>query len=203
LANIGKGGRRPRGRASIAICALSAILGIVLAKSALADPPPWSRASTAAAENQLAYRFPAGLKDGRCRPEMFKGKKVGGLAGAARPSLSTSKSLGRRAIRESLDGTALGVLMAAVGGNPKSSKLSRREEICFSQSFEHVPDRRTVAWSDRKLGVHYSVIPMRTLRTSDDHFCREYAAKATLNGHSADVYGTACRQPDGRWFLVD
>jgi surface antigen len=93
--------------------------------------------------------------------------------------------------------------MAAVAPRNKVRVLARRETICFSQSFEYIPDRKTVAWSDKKVAVYYSVMPLRTLRTSDGHVCREYTAKAAVNGHAADVYGTACRDSDGRWLLID
>jgi surface antigen len=134
---------------------------------------------------------------------MFNATEVASLANAARKGLSRARPPAVKGRSAPMDGTALGALMATLGDDRSGLTLTRREAICFSQSFEHVPDRRTVAWFDAATAVHYSVVPMRTLRTSDGHFCREYTAKATLNGHAADVYGTACRQSDGRWVLID
>lgn len=173
--------------------------------SAAAEPPPWAQSARLPPETSQkhAHRVPPGLKDGRCRPEMFKASKVAGLGNAARRSLSAPRRKGVSRRTEPMDGTALGALMAAIGTGNRNPVLSRRETVCFSQSFEHVPDRKTVAWSDRKLAVYYSVMPLRTLRTSDGHVCREYTAKATVNGHAADVYGTACRDSEGRWLLID
>lgn len=189
-------------------CLLAAALLPGTAGLAVADPPPWIQTAhtpetRAPARTQLAYRFPAGLKDGRCRPEMFKAAKVAGLANAARKGLSRTRRTGVKGRADPMDGTALGALMAALGDDGKGSTLNRREVVCFSQSFEHIPDRSIVAWFDAATAVHYSLMPIRTLRTSDGQFCREYTAKATLNGHAADVYGTACRRPDGRWALID
>lgn len=184
-------------------CLLAGALLPALSGLAAAEPPPWVQTAHAPAQTQLSYRFPAGLKDGRCRPEMFKATAVAGLANAARKGLSRARRPAVKGRSAPMDGTALGALMATLGDDRSGSTLDRREVICFSESFEHIPDRRTVAWFDAATAVHFSVMPMRTLRTSDGHFCREYTAKATLNGHAADVYGTACRQSDGRWVLID
>lgn len=196
-----------------AFCAglLAAALLPVLTGVAWADPPPWVQTAHAPASDdrrarpqaQPTYRFPAGLTDGRCRPDMFEGADVPGLANAARKGLSRRRRTGGKGRSEPMDGTALGALMATLGDAGNGSTLDRRQIICFSESFEHIPDRRTVAWFDAPSAVHFSVMPVRTLRTSDGHFCREYTAKATLNGHAADVYGTACRRSDGRWVLID
>jgi surface antigen len=175
---------------------------VASSNAALADPPPWILTARAPTQNQVAYRFPSGLKDGRCRPDMFDAAAVRGLVGPGR-GLRSSARRGAGGPATKLDNTAIGTLLSAISGKQPSHGISRRDEICFSQSFEHAPDRRTVAWTNATLTVQFSVIPLRTLQTSDGRFCREYAAKATINGHAADVYGTACRQPDGNWFLVD
>jgi surface antigen len=33
--------------------------------------------------------------------------------------------------------------------------------------------------------------------------CREYTLDATIGGKTEQIYGTACRQPDGSWKVVD
>ena len=33
-------------------------------------------------------------------------------------------------------------------------------------------------------------------------YCREYTTEAVVGGRTKQVYGTACRQPDGSWQLV-
>jgi surface antigen len=185
-----------------AVGALCALCATAASDVARADPLPWTHGARAPADEQIAYRFPPGLKDGRCRPDMFNAAAVHGLVGPGRDMRSTSRRRGSDSPTK-LDDTAIGILLAAVSDRRPSRGISRADEICFSQSFEHVPDRTIIAWSSPKPTVRFSVIPMRTLRTSDGRFCREYAAKATVNGHAADVYGTACRQPDGDWYLVD
>jgi len=195
--------RRSRRCHSLATAVLSAMTALTLANAAAAEPPPWVQSARAPAQTQIAYRIPSALKDGRCRPEMFNAKKATGLVNAAHRELSKARRKTDDRRSAPMDGTALGALMAAVTGKANGTRLSQREAACFSQSFEHIPDRKTIAWSDKKLAVYYSIMPMRTLRTSDGHYCREYSASATVNGHAADVYGTACRREDGNWILID
>ena len=200
MTDTGKRGQEPPRRRAIA-CGLAVALVLVYGPCARADAPPWAQEASAPTRNQVAYRFPPGLKDGRCRPDMFDKAAIQGLQGAIAASRRPSALRGSRA--GDLAETAVGTLMAAIGEKRPSRRMARQIEICFSQSFEHAPDRMTIAWTDIGHAVHFSVMPIRTLQTSDGRYCREYTAQATLNGHAADVYGTACRQSSGRWFLID
>lgn len=196
--------RRVR-RAAAALGGLAAF-AMAAPDAAWADPPHWApahgratggSAGTAAGRTdmQLTYSLPPGLQDGRCRPEMFEASAVGGLIGAfAGARFGGSK--------DPLAATALGTLVGAVAGR-QSTGIGRAEEVCFSQSFEHVPDRETVAWMDHTLGAQYSVTPTKTIKSVEGRVCREYTARATVNGQAAGTFGTACRQSDGSWELVN
>jgi hypothetical protein len=37
----------------------------------------------------------------------------------------------------------------------------------------------------------------------DTSYCREYSRTAVVNGAPVEIYGTACRQPDGSWRIVN
>ena len=113
----------------------------------------------------------------------------------------TGSQYGR--VEDTLSATAIGALIVAAVGHAGGGGIARSEEVCFSQSFEHVADRETIAWMDPVEGVHYAVTPTRTVKDSDGRYCREYTARATVNGQAAGTFGTACRQPDGSWELVN
>jgi surface antigen len=194
-------------RAAIMTIGLGALA--LVAASADADPLPWTAANSQIATGDaapppadlhLTYRLPAGLRDGRCRPEMFDGSAVGGLVGAAAGGFTGSRFGGAK---DTLSATAIGTLIGAAGGARTGDGIARSEELCFSQSFEHVADRDTIAWMDPAEGIHYAVTPTRTVKSVDGRYCREYTARATVNGQAAGIFGTACRQPDGSWELVN
>src|SRR3546814_6058970 len=62
-------------------------------------------------------------------------------------------------------------------------------------------DGEIVTWtSDRQ---HYQVKPEGSFQTADGRYCREYRASSTVGSDTVQTYGTACRQPDGSWQIVN
>ena len=164
-------------------------------------PPPWAPAhGYRRKQGGTAYVFPAGLLGGRCRADLLDGPTIGGLVGAAAGGLAGSQ-IGKG--KGQLAATALGTLVGFVIGQQVGQSLGRTEETCFSRTFEHVPDRETIVWNDAGRNAQYQVMPVRTAEAVNGMYCREYQAKATVGGKVSETYGTACRQPDGSWKLMN
>ena len=53
-------------------------------------------------------------------------------------------------------------------------------------------------WSNPDTGYAYQVQPTRTF-VEGSRECREFRMLATKGSTPEEVYGTACRQPDGTW----
>tara|TARA_R110000787_G_scaffold99110_8_gene203617 strand:- start:356 stop:751 length:396 start_codon:yes stop_codon:yes gene_type:complete len=51
--------------------------------------------------------------------------------------------------------------------------------------------------------VYIPVAAPAPVQVQSDTQCREYNATAVIDGRRVPVYGTACRQPDGSWRIVD
>lgn len=163
-------------------------------------PPPWAPAHGYRNKGRDGYAFPSGLLGGRCRADLLDGPTVGGLVGAAAGGLAGSqfgKGQGK------LAATALGTLVGFVIGQEVGRSFARVDETCFSRTFEHVPDRETIVWQDPQHRAQYQVMPVRTAEADNGMYCREYQAKATVGGKVSETYGTACRQPDGSWKLMN
>jgi hypothetical protein len=47
------------------------------------------------------------------------------------------------------------------------------------------------------------VTTVREGHTPDGRQCREFQQQVTIGGKNEEAYGTACRQPDGSWQVVD
>lgn len=63
------------------------------------------------------------------------------------------------------------------------------------------PIGQPVIWSDgRATG---SVTSLREGHTPDGAYCREFRQQVTIGGRMEEAYGTACRQPDGSWQVVN
>jgi surface antigen len=205
--HLGKSSRPAIIRLSVGLVAAFAAVAL-LSPPAAADPPPWAPAHGYRAKkkgkHKRAYRerraLPPGLQGGRCRASMFDSATVGTLIGAAAGGYAGShvgKGDGK------LAATAIGTLLGALVGHQMGASLARPDEMCFNQAFEHAPDRETITWRTDRNSPQYQVTPTKTTRSSSGQYCREYTAKAAVGGKTSNTYGTACRQPDGSWKLIN
>jgi surface antigen len=185
------------------LTAVALALGVALpnAAPAFADPPPWAPAHGYRAKGkgkskgrEEAYVVPYGISQGTCYRELV-GAVVGGVAGGVAGS-KIGKGDGRTAA--TIGGTIIGVI---VGGSIGRT-MDRIDQNCVGQILEHAPDRERIVWTDHDNSSRYAVEPGRTFQQADGRYCREYTTSATIGGRAEQVYGTACRQPDGSWQLV-
>lgn len=124
------------------------------------------------------------------------GAGLGGLAGAQIGSGSGQ-----------LAAVAGGVLLGAFLGKEIGSSLDSADEAAANQtaqqSLETAPTGTTSTWSNPDSGNSGSITPTRTYETASGQYCREYQQTVTVGGQNESAYGTACRQPDGSWQVVN
>lgn len=194
-----------------------AVAGLVLPalpKGAYADPPPWAPAyghrhkhkdhhdedededsdhdeDENHHEHREKYVVPYDIDRGTCNRELL-GQVLGGAAGAAVGS-TIGKGTGKTAAI--VGGAIIGVLI----GGKIGRQMDEIDHNCMGQILEHAEDGRRIAWSDSTNGVQYQVVPTRTFKDSDGHYCRKFSTDIFYGDQKQRVYGTACRQPDGAW----
>ncbi len=129
---------------------------------------------------------------------------VGGLAGAAGGGL-----LGAQFGHGSgqLAATAAGTLLGALLGSEVGKSMDRTDKLYAGgaevHALEYTPSGTVTSWQNPDSGASGTVTPTRTYETTNGQYCREFQQQATIAGKSQQVYGTACRQPDGSWKLVN
>jgi len=187
--------------------ALAAALGICLATTAAAVPPPWAPAHGYRNKHQdvrdydrdyppllpwheRGYRNPY-IIGGHCDRDRL-GAVLGGVVGGVTGS-QIGKGSGRTAA--TIAGTVIGILV----GRSIGRHMDNTDQQCTGQVLEHAPDRATVNWVDPGNGAEYRVTPVRTWQGQDGRYCREYTTRALIGGSPQTTYGRACRQPDGSW----
>lgn len=122
------------------------------------------------------------------------GTLVGGAVGGVMGS-TIGKGSGRTAAI--VGGTVLGVL---VGGSVGRS-MDEVDRLYVDHALETVPNRDSLAWQNPDTRAAYEVTPLATYQDGG-RYCREYTATAWVAGKEQQIYGTACRQPDGSWEVV-
>ena len=124
------------------------------------------------------------------------GAAVGGLAGA-----QIGKGTGQ------LAATAGGAILGGLIGMEAGKSLDKADRMyatrSYSQAMERNPTGTSTGWSNPDSGNYGTVTPTRTYQQSSGRYCREFIQTVTVAGSKQQMYGTACRQPDGSWEIVN
>ena len=95
-----------------------------------------------------------------------------------------------------------GALAGAAIGGAVGRTMDDMDRLKTAQTLESVRTGVSTAWVNPDTGVQYQVTPTRTYETTVGP-CREYTIDAMIGGRIEQVYGTACRQPDGSWRVIE
>ncbi len=163
-----------------------------------AGPPPWAPAHGYRRYHhrpapQVVDRRPINLSLGRCSRET-----VGTLLGAAGGGYLGSR-IGKGDGR--LAAVGAGVFIGAIIGGSIGRSMDEVDQNCVGNVLEQAPDGETIIWNNPN-NRRYQVTPTRTYQERSGRYCREYTTNAVINGRHQQMYGTACRQPDGSWQLI-
>jgi surface antigen len=129
---------------------------------------------------------------------------VGTLAGAGAGGLLGAQ-VGKGSTR--LAATAAGTLLGAFLGNEVGKSLDRADAVYASraqyQALEYTPSGYSTSWRNPDTGHYGSVTPIETYEAASGAYCREFQHQAQIGGRTREVYGTACRTPDGEWQVAN
>ncbi len=92
----------------------------------------------------------------------------------------------------------IGTLVGSQIGGDIGRTMDDTDRLKVAHSLETIRTGVPTTWRNPDTSYEYSVIPTRTYQVSDGP-CREYTIDAIIGGRKEQVFGTACRQPDGSW----
>jgi surface antigen len=159
-------------------------------------PPPWAPA--------YGYRrggdddehehvvMPVNVETGSCNRELV-GQILGGATGGL---VGSQIGTGSGRLAAIAAGTVVGMLV----GGEIGREMDRADKLCVDQALETAPDGTRIHWNDNNRD--YTVTPTSTRKNADGQYCREYQTVSNVGGKTQQVYGKACRQPDGSWKIV-
>ena len=70
-------------------------------------------------------------------------------------------------------------------------------------SLENAQTGHSSQWKNPDSGNSGTFTPTRTYQTDSGQYCREYQQEILVGGEKHESYGTACRQPDGSWKIMN
>ena len=124
-----------------------------------------------------------------------------GAAGGGRLGAQVGKGKGQ------LAATAAGALLGAMIGNEVGKSLDRADRLYMRQTRGKALETRRAGvkstWVNPDSGHSGTITPQPAVEQSDGSYCREFQETVTISGQQETAYGTACRQPDGTWKIVN
>ena len=137
-----------------------------------------------------------------CAQDAGQKQTLGTLIGAAGGGL-----LGAQVGKGQLAATAAGALLGAMIGNEVGKSLDRADRMYMSQTRRKALETSKAGvkskWVNPDSGHSGTITPRPAVEQSDGSYCREFQETVTIIGQQETAYGTACRQPDGTWKIVN
>ena len=128
---------------------------------------------------------------------------IGLLLGAALGGLGGSQ-IGKG--RGQLVAVGVGVFLGGLIGRDVGSSMDKVDQMYLTRnaqnSLEYSRSGTSTTWNNPDTGNYGNITPVNTFRHGN-RYCREYQTEVTIAGERHSAYGTACRQPDGSWEIVN
>jgi len=146
------------------------------------------------------------LMAGGCASDRYgENETVGTLVGAGLGGYVGSEIGGRGT--SGAVGAAAGTLAGAMIGGSIGRRLDEADRLEHARATQHALENARTGhareWENPDTGNAGSVRPTRTYEAESGQPCREFQQTIIVGGEEVQGYGTACRQPDGAWKIVE
>lgn len=132
-------------------------------------------------------------------PEHMNSMLIGTLGAIGGGIAGNQIGGGTGKIAATIAGTILGGALGAYMG----SYMDHQDKANTNTVLETRPVGTTTSWSNPDTGGNFAVTPTNTFQTQSGQYCREFITDMQIGNEMQQVYGTACRQPDGSWQVVN
>ena len=96
-----------------------------------------------------------------------------------------------------------GSLLGAYVGSEMGRYMDENDARKANAALEYNRDNQPSTWHNPNSGADFETTPTRTYQANNGQYCREYQTDIIVNGRHEKAYGTACRQPDGSWKVMN
>jgi surface antigen len=132
------------------------------------------------------------------------GNEVGGtLIGAGIGGLIGSQfGHGGGALAATAAGTLLGAYIGNSIGRQMDAEDRRRMREAEMRAYTS-PLNQPITWNNPNNGNSGYITPIRDGHSQSGAYCREFQSEVVVGGEKQNAHGTACREPDGSWRIVN
>ena len=143
---------------------------------------------------------------GACDTTQQAGQKqtLGTVVGAVLGGFLGSKAGGGEG---QLWATGAGAVLGAILGSEFGKTLDANDRVMMERtnqaSLEHTRTGSISKWTNPDTGHSGTVTPTLTYKQPNGTYCRDFTQTVVIDGQSHNATGTACRQPDGSWRIIN
>jgi len=98
--------------------------------------------------------------------------------------------------------TIAGVIIGSTIGSDIGASMDEADRYCAGQAFVHAQDNQAVEWTNPDTQRQYNVIP-RSTYNRNGRYCRDYTSNVAINDRTDQVTGTACKDGNGNWQIIN
>ena len=103
--------------------------------------------------------------------------------------------------------TIAGTLLGGAIGNSIGGSLDNADMAAYDnasrRALENAPAGQTLPWKNPESGNYGSITPSNYYQNQSGQYCREYNQTIYVDGKRQSAHGTACRESDGSWKIID
>jgi len=100
----------------------------------------------------------------------------------------------------------VGALAGAWVGNKVAAGMTAQDRGYYEGAASRAataPVGQQITWYNPQSGNQGTIVPVREGRDTGGNACREYQQTVTIGGKTERAYGTACKQADGSWKIIN
>lgn len=99
-------------------------------------------------------------------------------------------------------GALLGGFVGSSVGKSMDQQDKLMAERASQRALEQSPSGTQIEWRNPDSGHYGYITPVKTYKTHEGRYCREFTQEVIIGSEKHKAYGTACRQEDGQWQIV-
>jgi surface antigen len=99
--------------------------------------------------------------------------------------------------------TIAGTIIGSYVGESVGAEMDSGDSRCTGESFEVAQDNQSVNWKNPDTNTDYTVTPVSSYNGRSGQICRDYTSEVIINGRRQTSAGTACKDSNGEWQIIN